>query len=182
MHLGHAIALAAYYIGAKHLPASDKQMAIWARWIRGTLCRKLFKSMGNDVNVEQGADFGSGANIEIGDRSGLGIHCQIYGPVRIGKHVMMGPDVMIIARNHRFDRTDVPMREQGEADPEPVVLEDDVWIGARAILLPGVKVGQGAIVGAGSVVTKSVPSYAIVAGNPARIIGSRLSPPNDVRD
>lgn len=129
--------------------------------------------MGSDVNIEQRAHFGSGIHLSIGDHSGLGINCRINGPVRIGTHVM------IIARNHRFDRTDVPMCQQGEADPEPVVLGNDVWIGARAIFLPGVTVGQGTIVGAGSVVTKSVPAYSIVAGNPARIVRSRVGPPND---
>ena len=135
--------------------------------------------MGVDMNVESEAQIGSGINIQIVNHSGLGINCRINGPVRIGNHVMMDPDVMIIAWNHRFDRTDVPMGQQGEADPEPVVLENDVWIGARAILLPGVTVGQGAIVGAGSVVTKSVPPYAKVAGNPARIFRSRVGLPND---
>lgn len=135
--------------------------------------------MGSDVNIEQRAHFGSGNHLSIGNHSGLGINCRINGPVRIGNHVMMGPDVMVIARSHGFDRTDVPMCQQVEADPKPVVIEDDVWIGARAILLPGVTVGQGTIVGAGSVVTKSVPSYSIVAGNPARIVRSRVGLPND---
>lgn len=92
---------------------------------------------------------------------------------------MMGPDVMIISRSHGFDRTDVPMYRQVEADPKPVVIEDDVWIGARAILLPGVTIGEGTIVGAGSVVTKSVLPYSIVAGNPARIVRSRVGRPHD---
>ena len=135
--------------------------------------------MGSDVNIEQCAHFGSGMQLSIGDHSGLGINCRINGPVHIGNHVMMGPDVMIIARNHNFDRTDVPMCQQGEADPEPVVLGNDVWIGARAIILPGVTIGQATIVGAGSVVTKSVPSYSIVADDPARIVRSRVGRPND---
>lgn len=103
--------------------------------------------MGVDVNVERRAHFGSGKHIQIGNHSGLGLNSHINGPVRIGNYVMMGPDVMIIARNHRFNRTDIPMCQQGDANPEPVVLEDDVWIGARTILLSGVTVGHGAICG-----------------------------------
>ena len=64
------------------------------------------------------------------------------------------------------------MRLQGYLKPQPVVIEDDVWIGARVIFLPGVRVGRGAIVGAGAVVTKDVPDYALVVGNPARVVGT----------
>jgi maltose O-acetyltransferase len=88
---------------------------------------------------------------------------------------MMGPDVMIISRGHNFSRLDIPMMSQGDSDPKLVVFENDVWIGARAIILPGVHIGQGAIVGAGAVVTKDVPPYAIVGGNPAKVIKSRRS-------
>jgi maltose O-acetyltransferase len=136
--------------------------------------------MGADVNVERGALFGDGTNIHIGDRSGLGINCRIYGPVFIGDHVMMGPDVTILTSNHRYDRLDTPMIDQGGTDHQPVTIEDDVWIGTHTIILPGVRVGNGAVVGAGSVVTKDVPSYAIVAGNPARLIKYR-QPATDSR-
>lgn len=83
---------------------------------------------------------------------------------------MIGPEVMFLARSHRFDRTDIPMSVQGEEEMRLIVIGDDVWIGARALILRGVTVGDGAIVGAGAVVTKDVPSFAIVAGNPAKII------------
>ena len=75
---------------------------------------------------------------------------------------------------HQFSRTDIPMRLQGHRQYQPVLIEDDVWIGARAIILPGLRIGKGAIVGAGSVVTKDVPPYAICVGNPARVIKSRI--------
>lgn len=93
--------------------------------------------------------------------------------VTIGKNVMMGPNVAIITENHRFDRMDVPIREQGYYDRKPVVINDDVWIGMRVIILPGVTVGKGAILAAGAVVTKDVPEYAIVGGNPAKVIKYR---------
>jgi maltose O-acetyltransferase len=93
--------------------------------------------------------------------------------VIIGKDVMMGPEVMIYTSNHETNRTDMPMIEQGDTQAIPVVIEDDVWIGARAILLPGVHIGKGAIVAAGSIVTKAVPPYTIVGGNPAKEIRKR---------
>lgn len=86
---------------------------------------------------------------------------------------MMGPQITIITENHRFDGLEVPMALQGQAESKPVVIEDDVWVGARAIILPGVTIGAHSIVGAGSVVTKDVPPWTVVGGNPARIIKVR---------
>ena len=106
-------------------------------------------------------------------RPGLTGWAQINGRVIIGNNVMMGPDVCIYVRNHAFDRTDIPMNMQGFAPEKPVVIEDDVWIGARVIILPGVHIGTGAVIGAGAVVTKDVPDYAVVGGNPARILKMR---------
>lgn len=91
---------------------------------------------------------------------------------------MMGPDVLIISRhqNHRFDDLSRPMRLQGYAESAPVVIEDDVWLGARVIVLPGIRIGRGAVVGAGAIVTKDVPPYAVCVGNPARIVRYRNDP------
>lgn len=87
---------------------------------------------------------------------------------------MMGTDVTIITRNHRFDRTDIPMMEQGFEEERPVYIGNDVWIGDRALILPGVHVGDGSIITAGAVVTKDVPPYSIVGGVPARKIRNRF--------
>lgn len=86
---------------------------------------------------------------------------------------MMAPECVILTRNHAFDRTDIPMGEQGVQQEKPVIIGNDVWLGQRVIILPGVHIGNGVIVGAGAVVTKDVPDYAVVAGNPARIIKYR---------
>ena len=136
-------------------------------------CRRLFRSAGRSVNVEQGAYFGSGWEVEIGDHSGLGVNCSVPFNLKVGGDVMMGSDVLILGENHRFDDLDHPMRLQGYTAPSPVRIQDDVWIGARAIILPGLTIGKGAIIGAGAVVTKDVPPYAICAGNPARVIRFR---------
>ncbi len=166
------ICLGVYYLIARHLPASDMPYSLGAKQIRGLLCSGIFKKAGKNINIEHGAYFGSGIEIEIGDNSGLGFDSRVYGPLTIGNDVMMGPDVMIFTQEHETERLDIPMRLQ-TAPKEPVFIGDDVWIGARVIILPGIRIGKGAIIGAGAVVTKDVPDYAVAAGNPARIIRFR---------
>ena len=159
------------YLGASHLPASFFWINIGQKQIRAFCGKLILEKCGKGVNIEKGANFPS--SMELGDYSGIGIRAQINGKVIVGKNVMMGPDVCIYVRNHAFDRTDIPMNLQGFAPEKPVVIEDDVWIGARAIILPGVHIGTGAVIGAGAVVTKDVPDYAVVGGNPACILKMR---------
>lgn len=86
---------------------------------------------------------------------------------------MMGPDVFIYTQNHNFSRTDISMDQQGWSEEKPVIIEDDVWIGSRVTILPGVIIGKGCIIGASAVVTKSMPPYSVVAGNPAIVVKNR---------
>ena len=76
-------------------------------------------------------------------------------------------------QNHATQRLDQPMRMQGMRELKPIVIEDDVWIGARACILPGVTIGHGAVIGACAVVSKDVPPYAVLVGNPGRIVKMR---------
>ena len=94
----------------------------------------------------------------------------------IENDVMMGAGVHIYVHNHRFDNPDLPIIDQGHSPSKPVVLERGCWLGALTVVLPGVKIGRNAVVGAGSVVVKDVPQGAIVAGAPARIIKYRSGP------
>ncbi len=160
--------LCLYYGFARYLPRSTFPIPCFSKEIRGFICRRLFKRCGKDVNVEAGAYFGNGEKIELGDYSGIGLNCEVYN-VKIGKYVMMGPEVIVFYRQHKFDRTNVPMMFQGYGSELTVIIEDDVWIGRRCIIMPGVHIGEGAIIAAGSVVTKDVPDFAIVGGVPARI-------------
>lgn len=160
-----------YYGLASHLPPSYSFGGKWGKALRGICGELMLARCGTGVNIERGARFSP--KVTLGDRSGIGVNAKIYGTCHIGNCVMMGEDVTIIHRNHRHDRTDIPMMDQGFEPERPVIIGDDVWIGDRVVILPGVNVGNGAIVGAGAVVTRDVPDYAIVAGVPARVIGSR---------
>lgn len=139
--------------------------------IRFFWARKMGCAIGQAVNIESGAEFDE--HVTIGDRSSLGVDSQVFGPVTIGSNVMMGPECCILTRNHQHDRCDIPMIDQGYEDYRPVVIGDDVWIGRRVIILPGVTVGGGSIIAAGAVVSKDVKPYSIVGGVPAKQIGNR---------
>lgn len=141
--------------------------------IRVAVVSKLFKSVGVNVNVERGARFGYKNNIVIGDNSGIGINANIPPDITIGNNVMMGPDCVIYAANHKFDETSIPMNQQGHEPMKKTIIGNDVWIGGRVIMMPGKTIGDGVIVGAGSVVTKDLESYGIYGGNPAKLIKMR---------
>jgi len=112
--------------------------------------------------------------LRVGTNSGWGVGCFINagGGVTIGNDVLIGPRVVIHSLNHVYKDAKVPIRLQGHV-AKPVVIEDDVWIGAGAIILAGVRVGRGAVVGAGSVVVGDVPAFGVVVGNPARLVRFR---------
>lgn len=133
----------------------------------------LFDYCGSNVNIEKGADFGTGKGISLGDYSGIGVNCKVRGPLTIGKNVMMGPNVNILTHSHNFDRTDIPMCKQG-GNFKSVTIGNDVWIGMNTLILPGVHIGNGVIIGAGAVVTKDIPDYVVVGGVPAKIIKNRI--------
>jgi len=165
-----------YYALARHLPDDPMPGSGLANRLRSFLAGRAFRKMGRAVTVHAGVSFGSGAEIEVGDYSSLNCDCCIAHDTTIGKDVMMGAGVMILSGGHNFADVSRPMREQGASPRRPVAIGDDVWIGTRAIILPGVEIGSHAIVGAGSVVTETVPPWSIVAGNPARLIRWRKDP------
>ena len=170
------ILLILYYGFAIHLPVSHHWWwgFYWSKYVRFFICCRLFRYVGKGINVERGAVFGTGEEIEIGDFSGLGVGCRVPGNVKIGSNVMMGPKVVVLGQNHRYDRVDIPMQMQGNIKARRVVIGDDVWLGTCVIILPGIEIGQGAVIGAGSVVTKDIPPYSVCAGNPARLIRYRI--------
>jgi acetyltransferase-like isoleucine patch superfamily enzyme len=116
-----------------------------------------------------------GEGLKMGDHSNIGPYSYVgcSGYIEIGSRVLMGPRVNLMGENHAFQRTDIPMKEQG-VTRERLIIEDDVWIGVNATLLAGITIGRGSIIAAGAVVTKDVPPFSIVGGVPARLIKSRL--------
>ncbi len=167
--------LISYLCFARWLPATDNAFPGMraVRRLRSWFACKCLDYTGQNVNIEHLADFGTGKGISLMDNSGIGIRCRIRGPLKIGKDVMMGPEVIILGGCHKYDRTDIPMRLQGDSGTMETIIGNDVWIGTRAIIMPGVRIGNGVIIGAGAVVTKDVPDYAIVGGIPARILKYR---------
>ncbi len=160
---------ALYNLFAANLPKSQRSKM--AKKTRCAFAKKIIAKMGKNVNIEKRACFGPA--LKIGDNSGVGINCEIYGDVTIGENVMMGPEVVIYTNGHRHDRVDVPMIEQGDDREQPVVIGNDVWIGRRAMIMPGVTIGNGCIIGAGAVVTKDIPDYSVAGGIPARVLKNR---------
>ncbi len=163
-----------YYIIAKNLP--DSYLPVVgpiSNRIRIFTCKHLFKKMGKVDTIQKGIQFGTGEGIEIGDGSGIGRNAVIPSNTIIGKYVMIAQDLFIVANNHHFERTDIPMLMQGSPSKEQVVIGDDVWIGVRVVINPGIHIGSGCIIGAGSVVTKDTSPYTIIAGVPAKPIRNR---------
>ncbi|MHB8110094.1 MAG: acyltransferase [Syntrophorhabdaceae bacterium] len=163
--------------------------------------RPKFAECGNDITIEVGAFIRDCNNISLGNNIGLGLYSQIYasgdgterifisddvhlnsnvminadlgGIIRIGSHCMIGPNVVFRTSDHAFSDTNELMINQGHTSGT-IVVENDVWIGSNAVLTGNIRIGTGAIIGAGAVVTRDVGPFAIVAGVPAKQIGNRM--------
>ena len=171
-----------YYGFARFLPKSTSPvLGKLSLHIRRAVCRHMFRKdnthLGRKLVVEKGAYFGSGKSFTVGDEVGIGRNFKsLNRTVTIDDYLRMGEDVLFLGGGHGYDRTDIPMGHQGSKTSTPLHIAGDVWIGARAIILPGCRrIGHGAIIGAGAVVTKDVPDWAIVGGNPATVIKYRKS-------
>ena len=127
-------------------------------------------SLGQYSVVESGACINNAVgDVIIGDHTRIGLHNTVIGPVTIGNHVNLAQGITVTALNHIFDNVELRIDEQG-VSTNPVAIADDVWIGANAVVLPGVSIGSHSVVAAGAVVTKDVPAHSLVAGVPAKII------------
>ncbi len=133
-------------------------------------------TVGSDPSISPDAVFAAGERIILGDRVRVGSRCMLWagpshGRIVMGDDVLLGPEVLCTAANYRYDDGQpVTAQAMDEAD---VVIGDDVWIGTRAIILPGVTIGSGSIVGAGSLVRQDVAPMSVAVGVPARIVGAR---------
>lgn len=163
-----------------------------ARTLKRTLTRlendsRNLGGCGSNVTIGDGTEIEPAQNVTIGDDVFIGRDCWFTAPnaqISIGSHVMLAPQVALVTGDHRIDVVGSLMadvKEKTQDSDRPIRIEDDVWIGFRAIILKGVTVRRGAVVGAGSVVTRDVPPYAVVAGNPARVVRYRFDEDEIVR-
>ena len=171
------------------LPTPAGTALRWLCW------RPLFASCGH-VRISCGVELIGLKGMHLADGVRIGRHCMLTaqngvlkigartsvspnvhigaddGTISIGEGVAIGMGTVLRCSNHRIDRTDIPMIDQGHVSGS-IVIEDDVWIGANCVVTPDVRIGRGAVVGAGAVVTHDVEPWSIVAGVPAKVIGRR---------
>jgi acetyltransferase-like isoleucine patch superfamily enzyme len=126
--------------------------------------------IGNDSTIEDFATVNNGVgDVFIGDRTRIGLGCTIIGPVKIGNDIMLAQNIVISGLNHNYENIYQPISTQGVSTSQ-IIIEDETWIGANSVIVAGVTIGKHCVIAGGSVVTKSVPPYSIVAGNPAKIL------------
>jgi acetyltransferase-like isoleucine patch superfamily enzyme len=145
-----------------------KRARMWAirKWFRLDQVHPTFHCLnGNALSPD----------LVTGCYSYIGRRCWICPRVRIGRYVMFASEVVILGGDHRFDVVGTPMMFAGRPSIPETIIEDDVWVGYRAVIMAGVRVGRGSIIAAQSVVTKDVEPYTIVGGAPARPIGKRFA-------
>ena len=151
------------------------QKLLMKRRIR--LLRKSLKSCGEKVYFHPTVEIYSPELVTIGDNCHFQMNCKLYGTgggIDIGSGTIFSHEIQVFARNHYYDGDDLKLLPYDERDIcKKVVIGKYVWIGARATILPGVTIGDGAVIGAASVVTKDIPSGAVVGGNPAKILRYR---------
>lgn len=165
------IFLLGYYLIISKLPNSWWPGGSIINRIRVYFLSKIIVIKGN-ARIQKNVYVGSGNNIVIGQ------DCQINENVRldnvcIGNNVMIAREVVFLGKTHNSTSSVIPMSEQGFKDDFHSVVNDDVWIGLRVIILPGIVIGKGSIIGAGSVVTKNIPPYTVWGGVPAKQIKTR---------
>ena len=169
------IAFVLYYVFAQFLPTSRFPLVGGlSRKIRGGICKVLFVSSGQWINIERRVYFGKN-DISIGNRSGLGDNFRITNSsLVVGDNTMIARDVHVVGGGHVFMDKSKSIGTQGSRPKTTLTIGNDVWIAERVTILSNVRtIGDGAVVGACSVVTHDVPPYAVVAGNPAKIIKYR---------
>lgn len=129
--------------------------------------------IGDDSTVEDFTTINNGVgDVYIGDRTRIGLGCTLIGPVKVGNDVRIAQNVVLSGLNHKYEDGSVPISEQG-VTTNNIIVEDETWIAANCVVLPGVTIGKHAVVSAGSIVRRNVPAYSVVSGNPAKVIKKR---------
>lgn len=170
MNLSKKIYYFVYIALIRHTPEDYRPYSFFFPALRNFLVHNFVISSGKKIRIKSSADISP--KIRIGNYSELGTRCMIHGNVVIGDNVIMGPDIKIYARNHKFDSLETPIQFQGK-EYLKTTIGNDVWIAANVVITGGVNIGNHVIIAAGSVVTKDIPDYAIVGGVPAKVIKFR---------
>lgn len=161
-----------YYLVISKLPHSRqcRFMSHMRRWYVSRILRIM--TWHKESEFQNNIYIGDGSKVQIGEFCRINENVFLQGAA-IGDYVMIAPNVTILSKSDQYSSTDIPMIQQGETDEILPVIEDDVWIGRNAIIMPGICIGKGSVVAAGAVVTKNVEPYSVVGGVPARLIKRR---------
>ena len=170
------------------IPAGQARPRLWVQWFVNPFYHKRGKGsrvcsrVRMDVLPFNTFELGPGSTVEdfsvvnngvgpviIGSNSRVGIGNVLIGPVTIGSQVILAQNVVLSGLNHTYEDIHTPIRLQ-KVTTAPIIVEDEAWIGANSVITAGVTVGRHSIVAGGSVVTKNVPPYSIVGGNPAKLL------------
>ena len=164
------LAYLAYTIFFRFTPEDYRPYSIFFPKIRQILVKCFLYECGEGIVVKHNAEVSP--SIILGDYSELGTRCMIQSNVKIGNHVIMGPDVKIYSRNHIYKSLQKTISQQGKVQLKTII-GNDVWIGANVIITAGCTIGNHAVIGAGSVVTKEIHDNMVVGGVPSKLIKIR---------
>ncbi len=170
------------------IPAHQYKPRLWVKWFlnpfkhtreRGSVIQRrtrmdLFPfnnfQIGKGSIIEDFATVNNGVgDVKIGSDTIIGMGCVLIGPVSIGNEVMLAQNIVISGLNHGYEDVTLSPAKQ-KVNCKAILISDDVWIGANAVITAGVTLGKHCIIGAGSVVTKDIPAYSIAVGNPAKVV------------
>lgn len=170
------------------IPTGQAKPRVWVKWIvnpffhqkkSGSIIRSRTRmdifpfnrfELGKNAVIEDFCTINNGVGeVVIGDETTLGMSNVLIGPVTIGKQVIIAQNVVISGLNHNYEDINQPIQTQG-VRTAPVLIEDECWIGANAVITAGTTIGKHCVIAAGAVVTKNVPAFSIAAGNPAKVI------------
>lgn len=173
------------------MPRNQARPRKWVSWFlnpmihhkgKRTVIRKMTRMdilpfnkfhIGDDSTVEDFTTINNGVgDVYIGDRTRIGLGCTLIGPVKVGNDVRIAQNVVLSGLNHKYEDDSVPISEQG-VTTNRIIVEDETWIAANCVILPGVTIGKHSVVSAGSIVRRNVPAYSVVSGNPAKVIKKR---------
>jgi acetyltransferase-like isoleucine patch superfamily enzyme len=162
----------------------------WRLYFNSTMrdfCKKKFRHFGKGAEIRPGAYAIACSKISIGSRVIIRPGTMLFADPRAGEggtisiedDVLLGSAVHIYVNNHYFLDSSLPIIDQGHSPPRSVSVETGAWIGAGAIILPGVSIGRNSVIGAGAIVTKDIPPFSVAVGNPARVIKTISKPSID---